>query len=365
MSNDKLILNFADQHKVVLKEEGYVHNPDHKYIVFGDKPLKNHLSIAASLITKYYLKNPYSSANKMKTDGKEYIISWIQSKTNQEIKSKPVNYRKFMEFISKSGEFDPVAFNLCPMECYWLDNSVDVSANFHFFTKADNKALTIADGTLQARYGDKFPIKPKLDREGHLFTTLQPQLIKRIINARKQLIENSNKCLSPDWVLDLRALINDTISLLEITLTQTYIKAEYSPDPGWTFDIKALGHKNNRRLKEKLQWIRIISGSPLNIEKEWTHLERLRKLRNHMNHFDPPTLVLTIEEAVIWLNDILQVAIILIKIRQALKIPVSNTLINFLIQKEAVFEPEYGFVNRLPLVEGESGYTTSIWDEER
>jgi hypothetical protein len=175
------------------------------------------------------------------------------------------------------------------------------------------------------------------------------------------LIENSHEFLTAEWVFDLRNLINDTISLLDITLNQLYIKAEYSPEPGWSFDKEKMGEKYSRRLKDKLSWVRQITGRPLEIESEFASLETLRKVRNHLNHFDPPTLVVTLDEATKWLNDVLSVGHILIKIRETLQVPVCSELLNLILQKEAVINPEKAFKERLPLIEGEAGYTTSIW----
>lgn len=364
MSNEKFIINSEDRVLAALSEIGYQGDPNHKYILFSDKPPTGFISQAATLLTSFYLSGVTQTISKWKNDRKGYHITWQHPKTNQPIQSGNLSYLIFSKMLREQGQFEPENHNLPPMECFWLDRTLDISMNFHFFDKKSTEAMFIMDGTPQQQYGEKYPITPKIDREGHIFTTFQPQLIKRVIRERKSLIENSDRCLKPDWVLDLRALINDSISLLDITLTQLYIKAEYYPEPGWTFNKDKLGQKNNRRIKDKLRWVRQISSNPLNIEREFPKLDRLRILRNHLNHFDPPTFVITLEEAVGWLNDILYIGQILIKIREALKVPVSISLINLIVQKEAVFNPEKAFIKRLPLIEGKSGYTTAIWKDE-
>jgi hypothetical protein len=361
MSNEKFIINSDDKKLVGLKQEGYTRDVNHKYIKFSDKPPSGFISQAAALLTNHYLKEVKQSINKWKADKQLYNVAWLHPKTKKELKSTHVSYLIFAKTLREYEFFDSEKFNLPPIECFWLHKTIDVSINFHYFDKGGSHAVTIEDGTPQEQYGDKYPIKPKIDREGHIFTTFQPQLINRIIRERKSLIENSDKCLKPEWILDLRALINDSISLLDITLNQLYIKAEYAPEPEWTFDTNKIGQKNNRRIRDKLKWIRQITGNPLNIEAEFPKLNGLRILRNHLNHFDPPTLVITLEEAVGWLNDILYIGQILIKIREAVGVSVSTSLINLIIQKEAVFNPEEAFKNRLPLIKAESGYTTSIW----
>lgn len=192
------------------------------------------------------------------------------------------------------------------MKCLWLDESLDLSINYHIVDDSGN-TVNVVDGIPQQQYGDKYPIKPRLDREGHIFTTFQPQLIRRIIANRQSLLEKSNLALMPSWILDLRELINDTISLLDITLIQLYTKAQFDPEPGWIFEIEKLGQKNNRRLKDKLKWVRQISGKAFDIEDELKKLDELRKVRNHLNHFDPPTFAITLEEATDLINNVLYV----------------------------------------------------------
>ena len=52
----------------------------------------------------------------------------------------------------------------------------------------------------------------------------------------------------------LRMLLNECVSIVDITLHQLYFKAEYGPKPaGWTFDPDRLGRRHGVRLKDKLQ----------------------------------------------------------------------------------------------------------------
>ncbi len=127
---------------------------------------------------------------------------------------------------------------------------------------------------------------------------MQSQLITRVIKSRTKLIESSNLALTDDWVFDFRTLVNDVISLIDITLMQFYIKAEYDPLPGWKFDKDIVGEKYGRRIADKFKWIHEITGNhfPMNATKEMKSFESLRKLRNHLMHFDPPSLVILLEE---------------------------------------------------------------------
>jgi len=364
MSNDKYLIFQGNKKLTSLHEEGYERDQNHKYLIYADKPPIGFITKGAETLTIYYLGKVNQTLKKWKTDKKLYNVNWNKPKTNEPVSSKGINYLTFAEELRKYNKFDSETFNLPPVECFWLDMTLDISLNFHKFDEGNTEALYIIDSIPQQQYGDKYPIKPILDREGHIFTTFQPQLINRIIRQRKSLIENSENALAYDWILDLRSLINDSISLIDITLNQLYNKAEFSPEPGWIFDRDKVGVKNNRRIKDKLKWIRQISGNQLNIESEFPKLDKLRKIRNHLNHFDPPTVVISLEEATSWINDVLHLGIILIKIREAINAPISSPLIELICQKEAKFNPEKAFIKRLPLVLGKSGYSTSIWKDE-
>jgi hypothetical protein len=47
---------------------------------------------------------------------------------------------------------------------------------------------------------------------------------------------------------------------------------------------------------EKLKWFHQIIGKNLDYESERGILRRLKEVRNHFNQFDPPFLVITLEE---------------------------------------------------------------------
>jgi len=169
-----------------------------------------------------------------------------------------------------------------------------------------------------------------------------------------------------EWVFDLRTLISDVISLVEITLHQIYTKAEYDPLPGWKFDKTKLGEKHGRRITDKLKWIGQITGKPLDDARdEVISLNNLRCIRNHMMHFDPPCLVVPLEEVGVWLNQVLDIAFLLQKIRSKLGVSISSELANFMLQKDVVFTPEPSFQARLPIDSIKTGYLSSYWSEKQ
>jgi len=334
----------------------------HKFILFAEKPLKGILPEACFLIMDHLCKSLKYSRGDWKKEKQTYNIHWNEL-NGEKRTSKNVNYNIIADYLRKNNTFNQIDFNLPKIECHWLDNSMNMKLNFH--GNDHSGTLGIASGTPQQQYGEKYPIKPVLKREGHLYTSFQPQLLKRIISQRTKLIEDSDKSIEDDWVFDLRSLLSDSISLIDITLTQLYIKAEYDPLPGWKFDLNKLGHRHGRRLNDKLKWVYQITGNNLNIEPEIGSLNILKELRNHLMHFDPPSLVITIEEATEWLNHIISIGLILVKMRKAIGAEISISLINFILQKEAVFNPPPGIpsqIERKPIGKSkDEDYFSCVW----
>ncbi|AFZ60752.1 hypothetical protein H6G54_19290 [Anabaena cylindrica FACHB-243] len=280
------------------------------------------------------------------------------------IQSKPIGYGIISKYIYSNNSFSSESFNLPLYECFWLDHTIDIQINFHKFDLGSTEPLTIALPQNQM-YGDQYPIHLQIDREGHIYSSMQRTLIQRIISLRNKLVIQSNEALLSDWIFDLRTLIGDTISLVEITLNQFYNKAQYDPLPGWNFDKEKVGEKFGRRFRDKLKWIGQITGNPLdNAVDELSSFHNLREIRNHMMHFDPPSLIVPLEEAAIWLNQIVDVAFLVRKIRDKIGASGSTSILNFMLQKKVIFVPEPSFASRLPLNSRESGYLCSCWPNE-
>src|SRR5205085_6350509 len=99
-----------------------------------------------------------------------------------------------------------------------------------------------------------------------------------------------------EWVNDMRMLLNDCISLVDVTLHQLYFAAEYRLKKHWHFDAEKLGQRHGIRISDKFRWIGLITGSPLdNAKSEIDSFNVLRGVRNHLNHFDPPCVVISVD----------------------------------------------------------------------
>lgn len=334
----------------------------HKFILLSDNPKKGMNTDAGFLVIDHYFRSIKQSRDKWKKGKQLLSINWT-APNGENKQSKPINYLTIAEEIRRTGSFNPTVYDLPTMECFWLDHSLDIKLNFHMTDQTGT--LGFVSGIPQQQYGDKYPIKPSLNREGHLYTTFQPQLLSRIISQRTRIIQTSNFAVEDVWVFDLRTLISDTISLIDITLTQFYIKAEYDPLPNWKFDKSKLGERHGRRLNDKLKWVFQVTGNNLNIESELSSLNMLKDLRNHLMHFDPPSLIITLEEATLWLNQIIDIGIILIKIRKAINAEVSLGLVDFILQREAIFIPTNKSRKRKPIGEDPNeDYFSATWPKQ-
>jgi len=354
-------LKFTVEDRLRHYDSEIVGDNQHHYIQFSENPRPGAVTEAAFMIIEHFFKD-YQPRNKWRKEQRLFTISQTDD-TNTIHISGQFNYLKVAASIREHGDFDPYRFGLLAMECQWMDFTLDMSFNAQFHgPKKEDGVLQIVDGTPQQFYGPNYPIKPKLDREGRSFSTMLPIMLKRIIRTRKRLIENSHLSLTPDYFLDFRTLVSDVISAVEITLNQIYIKAEFDPLPGWKFDHERLGVRHGRRFQDKLKWVYQISGNTLSAESYLPACNRLRSLRNHLMHFDPPSLTVTLEELTGWFNDIIDIGYLIIAIRRAMKLELSYDLVNYILQREAIFIPEHDFNGRTPLPgNGSTGYRSSIW----
>lgn len=355
--DDKIIMIIDNPNRMFNVEETTIN--EHPYIVFDSK-LRTGVNTEAAFFIIEHLFKDKQTRKKWRDDKTLYYIEGTDEGGNK-VRSINLNYLTVAKYIREHGYFDRLHFNLLEIACRWMDSSLEFTINWHRIDDTGKIAISLSDMYNEQSYGKNFPIIPKLDREGRSFTSLLPLLTKRIIKMRTILVENSHHPLTSVWFLDLRTLISDTISIIEITLNQIYIKAEYDPLPHWTFNKEKLGERHGRRFNDKLKWIYQISGKTLDAEPYIKSCNHLREIRNHLMHFDPPSFVITIEETVTWLNEIIDVGYLLIQIRKSIGVNISSDLINFILQKEAFFQPEDPTKKRIPLSFGISGYQSSTW----
>jgi hypothetical protein len=84
----------------------------------------------------------------------------------------------------------------------------------------------------------------------------------------------------------------------------------------------------------------------------------VKTLRNHLQHFDPPSFACTWEEVAEWLNDVLLVVRLGQKIRAVVQALPSVAMIELLLQRRATFRPRDPGRTRVPL-SGALGYKSA------
>ena len=179
--------------------------------------------------------------------------------------SAPMALTDVERMLDERGTFDWKSLGLYEPSCPWLDPSVVVSPAFHSFD--GTQALTFQVPTT---LGARFPLIPAIDREGIAFSSMQRAILARVARLRGAVVDGSD-VLSDDslrWFQDLRALVAECVSLLDVTLHQLYFKAQYDPLPGWSFNAPKLGPRHGQRLRDKLRWVHAITGQHLNATTE-------------------------------------------------------------------------------------------------
>lgn len=187
------------------------------------------------------------------------------------------------------------------------------------------------------------------------------------MTLHNRLIDNCRTVFDLDkmaWFHDLRMLLNECVAVVDITLHQLYFKAQYGPKPaGWRFDPDKLGIRHGVRLRDKFNWIGIITGRPLdNVRDEVQDLMVLKAIRNHWNHFDPPCVAFTIDDVVEWLNRVPSVGKLLWRIRKKIGASLSKDIVEIIALPLVEFVPKDLTAQRLPQG-NDVGYRSSTWRE--
>lgn len=203
---------------------------------------------------------------------------------------------------------------------------------------------------------------PTLDREGMIFTSVEGVLYGSVLDLRERLVTRSDDVLlrGPRWFNDLRLLVNDVVSAVDIALTFLYLMAEHAPKAGWHFEPARLGDRHGRRMVDKLRWVEGITGRQLNAIGPRAAFKELCELRNHLNHFDPPCLAYSVDDAAHWLNLVPPVGELLWEIRKCMDEPVSRDLVRWLLQRPVAVVPRDP-VRPRPVQLATAGYASTRW----
>lgn len=315
---------------------------DHKFLAYKAAAPTRIATELAEQLANYYAKAEYSRTQWKRQPTRTCRWERISksptgdgSLVATEHESKPFNMEMIRKHLLDARAFRQEDFALPSPESEWLDHMIDMSIPFHI---TDNAGDTVKMRVL-TQLGPAFPLAPILDREGAAYTSFQTILVQTMIDTRNWLVEHSQEFHTLTWLEKLRILVGESVSLVENTLHQFFYKAKYAPLPGWSFDEQALPPRVGQRIMDKLKWVRAITGRSFEDRDGTAALRRVKTIRNHLQHFDPPVFAYTLEDVVGWLNDVSRIAQLVWRIRRALDALPSNTLITMLLCPEVEFRP--------------------------
>lgn len=320
----------------------------------GPPDIKLVRQIAQSLLFYY----SGTDQNRHKWKAQRWIEIQYTQKDGSKINSKRFSFDDLEKNISNSRTFGGGNLGLFEPFCPWLDLDFTITANAPINFSIGQHGHSGIGG---------LPIWLKIDREGYAVDSPQAILQRKVLETHKQIVETSGAFSNADWFLLVRSYICDTISLIDVTLHQTYIKAKYDPLPHWrTFDedeLEKICPRYGGKLTEKLKWINHIAAQPVYYTKEeHAAFERIKCIRNHVMHWDPPGFCYTLEDVLAWLNMLQPIACMLWKMRVALntsRYALAPGLIHLLLIPAVQF---------IPLTKAhrktqpkDVGYASSLW----
>lgn len=317
----------------------------------GDRSLAR--QIVAAWVS-YGMGKP-ATASKLRKAG------WLDVKWNDPQagpRASRIRFDDVVESVVATGDFDAAALGLPPMLSKSLPADFDYAHNVPPMTDHTGTLKVTAAGSL----GAGFPVKPTLDREGMFFTSFEGVLYENVVELHDRLVSGSDDLLmrGPRWFNDLRALVNDVVASVDIALSYLYLLAEYTPKAAWKFDRDKLGPRHGRRMKDKLAWVHAITGQHLDAREGRAAFDELRELRNHLNHFDPPCVAYSVDDAARWLNLVPAVGGLLWQIRRCMDEPLSRLLVRWLLLRPVVVVPRDPSRPR-PAQLPTAGYASTRW----
>ncbi|EPZ52082.1 hypothetical protein M902_2346 [Bacteriovorax sp. BAL6_X] len=266
-----------------------------------------------------------------------------------------VEYRFLLNHLHSRRSLDNKKFNF-PHGTNYIDTGVEMSMP---------QPINASDGSVKiglplSELGKTFPISPVLNREGLASSNLVNTVCKNIVFLYKQLAVNSHDAvkINSQWFLNFRMLINELVSVVDMTLNKMYLLAEYGQVPNWKFDKSVLGERHGRRFDDKLKWVYQITGVHLpQFKNELDSLKIVKGLRNHLSHFDPPCLSISVEELVKYANYTRDIGLVMWNLRRISNFKLSEPLIEMILLQNYDFNSPYA----RPIDSNPDCYDTSKW----
>lgn len=310
--------------------------------------------VAAGVLAHYYPAYRKSVSQWIKDDEKlkksRTSLTWQWNAINQ--KSKPFLFRDIAQSIFKLKDWDHQQFNFPAIQPSFFDSSMSLGGG------TAGLGLSITMG----QYGNNFPIKPKIDREGAITSTFQNYITANILKLHNRIVDHSNELNAAgmpdtDWFNDLRLLINECISLVEIHLHTLYTMAKFNGQTyGFHFNQTDFGLQYGRRIKDKFSWLYHATQKDFNCPQNlMLDFDTLREIRNHLNHFDPPCFAYDIIDIQNWLNCVPSMGRLIRHIREHLNQPINRDIIRIMAL------PNVQSKGMKKTIDKTCGYNSSKW----
>jgi hypothetical protein len=145
------------------------------------------------------------------------------------ITSKPFNYHHFLKHIKTTKGFSPRVFDLPNPNEPFLDIPTTFAVGSHHITNNNEPQSHYQPHNTSDFLGESFPITPTLCREGFMIGSFLEDYLRRIIDERNKLIDDSNNIFSFEWFFRFKDLINNAFNSLEVALHLVYNKAQFDP----------------------------------------------------------------------------------------------------------------------------------------
>lgn len=311
----------------------------------------------------------------------EFVINWVDTKLGPQ-RSRSLRFDWIVTHLIEHRKLQFHQLGLCAPERArdnWMD--ADVTTWGHYAPTSNNGVPNTFTMKLGLALGPRFPVTPGLDREGFATTSPQIHLQRGLLLARARILKEAPLFVPQKFdpkkgehaqfrmggdppLVALMEFFNLWVSLVDITLMQAYYAGFYAHDAtGLTFKDEIMGPATGRRVSDKLRWVRALSGKDLNANDEIRVFNKLKEIRNHLAHFDPPCLSVTIDDVAGWLSNVPDLAWLLIKIRKCLSLPISQYIIQMALCPPIVAVPRDPKHLRHPQ-RSDVGYRSSTWQGE-
>lgn len=246
----------------------------------------------------------------------------------------------------------------------WLESGIAFTGMHGPYNQVEASQV-IALGTTH-NFGAGFPLSPRLDREGYATTSPQAALARQILLSRMRIIENASEFLrlkeaEHSQFSLLMDYCNSITSLMDATLIQAYYRACYGgKEANLRFDIQAMGDTVGRTFDDKIAWLDKMAGAPFRDHEGLSSFNAIRRVRNHLAHFDPPMFACSIDDVVSWLNCAGPIGVLFLRIREHLHCGPTSELLQLALAPDVapnIMNKEDGYYPQ----SSESGWESVRW----